>query len=302
VKKHVIFLVPIIILILIPFSVFITKKINKRSFLKEETIKTEIKEPIKVLKPEVITLDKFDSLSPEEKGLAIFREEEEVNIGFEDFTAAMQMILINKSGQKSIREIRFKILEIIGDEEKTLFIFDNPKDIKGTAFLIFAHKFENDDQWLYLPATKRVKRISSTNKSGSFVGSEFSYEDISALVVEKYTYKWIHDEIYENIDCYVVEKYPIDKKYSGYTKQVVWIDKKEFREWKIDYYDRKNFLLKTLIITGYKLYLDKFWKADEFFMKNHQTEKITKLIWSDYQFKNGLTDKDFNKNSLKRIK
>jgi hypothetical protein len=238
----------------------------------------------------------------EEKGLAIAREADRRDRGFGDNTAEMLMILKNKHGQESKRELRVRTLEVDGDGDKSLTIFDTPRDVSGTAFLTFTHKVGDDDQWLYLPALKRVKRISSRNKSGSFMGSEFAYEDISSQEVEKYTYKWIRDEAYDGKECFVIERYPVDKKNSGYTRQVVWIDKAEYRECKIDYYDRKSSLLKTLTIKGYKQYLDRYWRADEMGMVNHQTGKSTRLVWSNYSFRTGLKDGDFNKNSLKRVR
>lgn len=240
--------------------------------------------------------------SPEEKGLAIALEADKRDTGFKDNTADMRMILKNKHGQESIREIRIKTLEVEGDGDKSLSIFDSPRDVKGTAFLTFTHKKDDDDQWFYLPALKRVKRISSRNKSGSFMGSEFAYEDITSQEVEKYTYKWIRDEVYGNEECFVIELYPVDKKNSGYTRQVVWIDKKQYRQWKVEYYDRKKSLLKTLTVKGYKKYLDKYWRSDEMNMVNHQNGKSTKLLFSNFQFRTGLKDKDFNKNALKRAR
>ena len=116
----------------------------------------------------------------DEKGLAIAREADSRDDGFGDFAADMIMILKNRHGQESAREMRVRTLEVNGDGDKSLSIFDTPRDIKGTAFLNFTHRTGDDDQWLYLPALKRVKRISSRNKSGSFMGSEFAYEDIGS--------------------------------------------------------------------------------------------------------------------------
>ena len=240
--------------------------------------------------------------TPEEKGLAIAREADRRDSGFGDFTANMRMVLKNRHGQESIRLIRIKTLEVEGDGDKSLSIFDNPRDVKGTAFLTLSHKTGDDDQWLYLPALKRVKRISSRNKSGSFMGSEFSYEDIASQEVEKYTYRWLRDEILDSRECFVSERYPVDKKNSGYSRMVSWMDKEAYRPFKVEYYDRKNALLKTLTITDYKQYLDQFWRAGEMHMINHQSGKSTLLYWSDYQFQIGLTDRDFNKNSLKRAR
>ena len=243
-----------------------------------------------------------DAQSPAEKGLAIARESDRRDEGFKDFTADMRMILKNRHGQQSVRSLRIRTLEVPGDGDKSLTIFDNPRDVKGTAFLSYTHKVGDDDQWLYLPALKRVKRISSRNKSGSFVGSEFSYEDIASQEVEKYTYKYLRDEKLTGRDCFVIERYPVDKKNSGYTRQVIWMDKEAYRVWKIDYYDRKNTLLKTLTASDYRPYKNQFWRAHKMEMINHQNGKSTILEWTNFHFGTGLTPKDFSKNSLKRAR
>ena len=237
----------------------------------------------------------------EEKGLAIAVEADKRDEGFGDSTANMTMELRNKQGDSSTRYIRIKTLEVIGDGDKSMSIFDEPADVKGTAFLTFSHAIKPDEQWLYLPALKRVKRINSKNKSGPFMGSEFAYEDIASQEIEKYTYKYLRDETLNGIDCFVIERYPA-YEHSGYTRQVVWINKAEYRPEKVVFYDRKNSLLKTLTYDGYQQYLDKFWRADQMNMENHQTGKSTTLTWSNYQFRTGLEDRDFNKNSLKRAR
>lgn len=239
--------------------------------------------------------------SPEEKGLAIAVEADRRDLGFGDFTADMLMVLKNKQGEESTRQIRAQNLEVKGDGDKSLSIFDEPADVKGTTMLTFSHKVDEDDQWMYLPALKRVKRIASDNKSGSYMGSEFAYEDIGSQEVEKYTYKYLRDETCEGQPCFVLERYPANK-YSGYKRQVVWMDKAEYRPWKIDYYDRKDSLLKTLTFKGYKQYLNKHWRPDEMFMVNHQTGKSTLLKWSNYKFRTGLADADFTQDSIKRAR
>ncbi|MDT8281733.1 MAG: outer membrane lipoprotein-sorting protein [Gammaproteobacteria bacterium] len=235
------------------------------------------------------------------RGLEIAVESDKRDTGFTDFTANMLMELRNKQGDTSKRTIRIKTLEVIGDGDKSMSIFDSPADVSGTAFLTFSHALEPDEQWLYLPALKRVKRINSVNKSGPFMGSEFAYEDLASQEVEKYTYKYIRDEVFNNADCFVVERYPA-YEYSGYTRQVAWVNKEKYVAEKIDFYDRKNDLLKTLTNKDYKQYLGQYWRAGEMLMENHQTGKSTVLTWNDYQFKTGLDDKDFSRNSLKRAR
>ena len=192
-------------------------------------------------------------------------------------------------------------LEVDGDGDKTMIIFDQPRDVKGTALLTFSHKIEPDDQWLYLPALKRVKRISSRNKSGPFMGSEFAYEDLASQEVEKYSYRYLKDETLNGQAMFLIERDPVDEN-SGYRRQLVWIDQAEYRPQKIEFYDRKDSLLKTLEFRGYVQYLDRYWRAREMYMENHQTGKSTLLTWENYEFRVGLQDSDFTTNSLKRAK
>jgi len=133
------------------------------------------------------------------------------------------------------------------------------------------------------------------------MGSEFAYEDLASQEVEKYTYKYIRDEDHNGVACFVMERYPA-YEHSGYTKQLAWINKDRYVAEKIEFYDRKNDLLKTLTNSGYKQYLDQYWRPEVMLMENHQTGKSTVLTWQDYQFKNGLDDKDFSRNSLKRAR
>jgi hypothetical protein len=239
--------------------------------------------------------------SPEEKGMAIAIEADRRDQGFHDSTADLEMILRNRQGQESRRTLHSKSLEQEDDGDKGLVIFNSPADIDGTALLTFSHKTGDDDQWLYLPALKRVKRISSSNKSGPFVGSEFAYEDLSSQEVEEYTYRFKQNETVQGRDMFVVEFYPVDPR-SGYTKQTVWLDQQEYRVWRIDYFDRKDALLKTLTFSGYQRYLDKFWRSDVMEMINHQTGKSTELIWKNYQFQTGLEEGDFDRASLARAR
>ncbi len=237
----------------------------------------------------------------EEKGLAIATKAKNLDTGWKDQSARMKMLLRNKSGKEFIRVIRNKTMEVINDGDKSLIVFDLPYDIKGTAFLSYTHIKKADDQWLYLKSLKRVKRISTSNKSGAFMGSEFSYEDISSQEVDKYTYKFLKDDVSNNRKAFKIEQRPT-YRYSGYTRIIVWTDKVTYRPLKIEYYDRKNSLLKTMTYTGYKQYKKRFWRPDKMHMVNHQTGKTTTLYWSNYKFDNQMTDSDFDISALKRAR
>ena len=242
-----------------------------------------------------------DDSSPEALGLQIAEEARARAEGFGNFTARQTMVLRNKQGQESRRQLRFKVLEVQDDGDKSIFVFDEPRDVKGTALLIHAHRQGDDEQWLYLPALKRVKRISSANRSGSFMGSEFAYEDLSTQEVEKYTHRYLRDEPCGDLTCTVSERVPVGKG-SGYSRQLVWHDREELRVWKVEYYDRKNAHLKTLALSSYERYLDRYWQAGEMAMVNHLTGKSTDLSWSDFEFGTDLDDRDFTRTGLKRVR
>ena len=239
--------------------------------------------------------------SDADKGLAIAVEADRRDTGFHDFRAELTMLLRNRHGEESSRIMRSQSIEVENDGDKTLIIFDEPRDVQGTALLTYSHKTGDDDQWLYLPALKRVKRIASSNKSGPFMGSEFAYEDLASQEIEKYAYRYVKDDEIDGQATFVIERDQVDEN-SGYKRQLVWIDKAEYRPLKIEFYDRKDSLLKTLVFSDYQQYLDQYWRAERMYMENHQTGKSTLLTWKTYEFRVGLADSDFTKNSLKRAK
>ncbi|MDT8385689.1 MAG: outer membrane lipoprotein-sorting protein [Gammaproteobacteria bacterium] len=239
--------------------------------------------------------------TPEQRGLEIAIEADRRDTGWQDQTASLEMVLRNRHGQESRRSIRSKTLEVEGDGDLSMSIFDTPNDVKGTAFLSYTHALTPDEQWLYLPALKRVKRISSNNKSGPFMGSEFAYEDLSSQEVQKYTYKYLRDESLDGRDCFVIERRPA-YQHSGYTRLITWLDKEMYQPLKVEFYDRKDELLKTLTATGHQQYEGQFWRPAKMSVVNHITQKSTDLFWTDYRFKTGLTARDFDRNSLKRAR
>lgn len=249
----------------------------------------------------VFTSQSSFAQSSQQKGLEISKERKARDMGWGDSQAEMTMILRNSQGQQTERKMRTQALEMQNDGDKSLTIFDQPRDVKGTAFLNFSHANEADDQWIFLPALKRVKRIASNNKSGPFMGSEFAYEDMSSFEIAKYEFNYLGDEQFQGQNMFVVEQIPNDKS-SGYTRQKVWLDQSRYIPIKIEFYDRKDSLLKTLVFSEYTLYLEKYWRPLRAEMYNEQNGKSTELITHSIEFKTGLEDSDFDKNSLKRAR
>ncbi|MDF1883011.1 outer membrane lipoprotein-sorting protein [Sulfurimonas sp. SAG-AH-194-C21] len=238
----------------------------------------------------IITLTNLIALS----NVEVSQKSENVMSGFGDATSTMQMTLINAAGQKKVRTMKMQVLEG-KSEDKSLMEFVTPADVKGTKFLSYEHVQKDDDQWLYLPALKRVKRIASKNKSGAFMGSEFSYEDLSAFNVKKYIYEEGQAPLKNGL--FVIVSKPVSK-YSGYTKLLSYIDEKTFLVKKIEYFDRKKELLKTAVFEDYKHFTDVY-RIGKITMQNIQNDKTTILVWSNQKIKTGLKSKNFHKRYLK---
>ena len=139
------------------------------------------------------------------------------------------------------------------------------------------------------------------NKSGPFVGSEFAFEDFTALELNKYTYKYLRTEPCGELICDVVERYP-RYEHSGYTKQVSWLDQRDFQVRKVEFYDRRGDLLKTLTLGDYRLYEGKYWRAHKLAMMNHKTGKETDFNFSEFEFGTGLKGGNFDRSALTRLR
>ena len=231
------------------------------------------------------------------QGFEIMQKAETVNNGFLGESSNMEMILINAHGDKVERKMDSQIKETGTDGDKSIITFQWPADVKGTKMLTWSHKKGNDDQWLYLPALKRVKRITSRNKTGSFMGSEFSYEDLGSQEVEKYTYNFIKADTINTRKVWIIERTSTDKN-SGYSKEVVTMDQEYQNPVKIEYFDRKGELLKISELTDYKKY-GKFWRFNKIEMKNAQTKKQSILTWKNRKLNKKYSNSQFNQNRLK---
>lgn len=216
----------------------------------------------------------------DKKGYEIAQKVDQLNNGFKADTAALELVLYDAHGEKIVRKFESKSVEVEGDGDHSINTFTWPADVDGTRLLTWAHKSGDDDQWMYLPVVKRVKRISSSNKTGSFMGSEFSFEDVGGEQLEEFTYKFIEEATLDGRKTWVVERYPNSVR-SGYSKQVVWFDQEYFNPIKIEYYDKKSELLKVSTYDGYKKY-ENWWRPTQITMKNVKTQKYSVVRWISY--------------------
>ncbi len=239
----------------------------------------------------------------QEKGLRIANTAADKGKGFGSIESVGDMTLQDRQGVRSARRFRTKAIEMKGGD-RFIIVFERPRDIAGTAVLTHARKNRADDQWLYLPDLKRVKRISSGARTSSFAGSEFSYEDLSSAEVGQYTYQWLRDEPCPGqggLTCYVVARFPLDKN-SGYSQQTVWLDQQEYRLFRNDFFNRSGAHVKRLTASNYRKYDGRFWLANRLLMTNLRTGKSTVMQWTDRDFSVNLKPNDFTQRALRRAR
>jgi outer membrane lipoprotein-sorting protein len=225
----------------------------------------------------------------------IMKKVEDAGSGFEGSTAVLKMILTNAHGEKIERQLEATAREE-EDGTKSITEFLTPKDVKGTKLLTWAFNDEDNKQWLYLPNLKRVKKINSSNKTSSFMGSEFSYEDISGVDLKAYDFKL--DK--EDKEFWYITSTPKEK--SGYKFIKSKVSKKYTVPVFIQYYDRRGGLLKESVVSDFKKYSHKgkeFNIPSKIVMKNIQTKKKSELIWESRKIGLKIKASQFKSSKLK---
>ena len=232
-----------------------------------------------------------------ESAVDVAKKSFEMISGYKSSISETTMILKNANGVKNRRKLHIEKLESKSGD-KSLIHFMYPLDIKGTKLLSYEKIGKDDKQWLYLPALKRVKRISSRNKSGSFMASEFSYEDIASQNYMNYTYFGEAKKVQKFGKSYLqIERVPLDKN-SGYSKQIVYINPKTYLAKFGKYYDKQGRLLKEVSFLKYRK-ISGISRIVKIEMKNVQNGKSTLLIWDKDRIKTTLNADAFSKRVLK---
>ncbi len=217
----------------------------------------------------------------------------------DDQTSQLTMTLVNKSGQTRVRKIQ-QFTKDFGTVEKSIMFFLSPADVKNTSFMNWSYDDENkaDDQWIYLPALKKVKRISSDSKSDYFMGSDFTYDDLGDRKLDADTHKLLREENIEGKNCYVVESVSKDEDYM-YSKTITWIRKDNFVGVKKEFYDEDGELLKTLHIKEVKK-ISGFWIITHSEMENIQNNHKTVIQLSNIKINSGVPASKFTERMMMR--
>lgn len=232
----------------------------------------------------------------QKKGVAVARALAAKARGYGDQSVTISMALKNAHGQEAERKIHVRTLERPGESPYSLIVFDSPRDVKGTALLS-----RGEDQWLYLPAARRVRRISSSNRSSPFMGSEFSFEDLTGNDPRQHAWKLLGEAACEDgAACLKVEATPKYER-SGYSRRVLYVEAEAKRLRRIEFFDRKGEKLKTLTYGEFEAH-GAHERAHRWTMVNHQSGKSTVLTFEDFEFDNGYSESDFSKARLKRAR
>jgi len=213
-----------------------------------------------------------------------------------DMQAELTMTLTNKQGEKRVRKLS-QFISNDGNMEKKIMFFISPADVKGTSFMNWSYNTEkDDDQWIYLPALKRTKRISSGSKGDYFMGSDFTYDDLGDRHPNEDNHKFLREETIQGINCYVVESTP---KASGhmYAKTITWVLKDKSIGLKRDFYDANGKLLKTLEMKKYES-INGYLTILETEMRNVQRNHATVISLANVKVNQGIAASKFTERSM----
>jgi hypothetical protein len=236
------------------------------------------------------------TLDAKSTGDEIVREADRVNQNFIGERVSFTMALINAQGDRTERRFTLEMREDRQDGNQSRIEFESPENVRGTILLTHAHKSADDDQWLYLPSAKRSRRIAAANKSGAFMGSEFTYEDLTPVVISKYSYARLPDETADGKACFKIERKSLAAG-SGYSREVVWLSKETLMPVTIEYYDRKNDLLKVASYRDDRMF-GKHHRHELLRMENRQTKRVSELRAGARQVELTIDAHRFNSQAL----
>ncbi len=215
----------------------------------------------------------------------------------QDATSKIRMLLIDKRGNKRFRNL-ITVVKKYGDLSKSYMRFTSPADIDGTSFLTWENKDRDDDQFLYLPALQRVRRIVSSQKSNRFVNTDYTYEDLQSREVAQDTHMILREEKIDTYDCWVLESIPKRLDDSQYGKRITWVIKEIYLPIKIEFYDKRNRLFK--IFTGKKIQkIDGIWTILDAEMNDLKKEHRTLMKTDEVQYNRNVPDEVFTKGYMK---
>lgn len=214
-----------------------------------------------------------------------------------DFQAKVAMRLTNQQG--SVRERAMNMWRVnsgSAGDQRYLITFDTPADVRGMGFLVWKYAKREDDRWLFFPALKAVKRVAADDKRSSFVGSDFTYEDISGRDLDEEQHTLVKQENVGDRPAFVVESKP--KTAATYAKRLSWVDRERWLPLKEEYYDTEGKLQRTFKAEKVED-IGGHWTVTSRSMVNAQTGHRTEVIFKSVRYDAGLTEDQFTERSLR---
>jgi len=216
----------------------------------------------------------------------------------------LKMTLIDAGGRRHVRTATFYQKQKNDVDDMRLIRFHSPPDLAENGVLTIENSNRDNDQWTYLPAYHTVRRIAPANRSDTYMGTDFAYEDVTDRKLDEYQFKILGKEEYKGNDCVIIESIPAApklKKETGYSKIISWVDPVRYVIFKEEYYDRNQKLFKTLTNTGLQKYDSKY-RFQRMEMVNVQTNHHTVIEVNSRKINSGIPDKIFTVRYLKRGK
>ena len=244
----------------------------------------------------------FSAGSEELTGREIMDKSEAQNKGDDEYNE-MSMRLINKRGQERKRKVEYYIKTDENDNDKLFMRFIEPADVKGVALLTIEHTERDDDQWLYLPALRKVRRISSSDQGDNFMGTDYTYEDIRAEKLDHHEYKLQGSEIIDGHDCHIIVASPStdkQKSESSYSRREIWMRKDVLLMLQINYYDKKGDLLKMEVRKDIVEAAPNLYRPNFMEMRNLKTGHTTQITFDKRRINKGISDRIFTERELQR--
>ena len=213
-----------------------------------------------------------------------------------DMVNTTNMVLTNSKGKTRTNVMMSRSID---GNKKQIIWFLEPKDDRGVAFLKIEHNNKDDEMRMWLPAFKKVRRISSKRKGDAFMGSDLSYEDLTSRDLNEYTYKRLDDELVNSTQCFVLESKPNTSAKSSYSKHISWIDKENLNIVKEYSFDKRGALKKEKYFQHNKL--KDYYVMNQIRVKDVQKQHTTEVTFESLEVDTGINPALFQEKNLKRI-
>ncbi len=221
----------------------------------------------------------------------------------DDDTVPLTIILVNKRGKERRREMMRYVITDANKKDKSFLEFLKPADVRGTRFLTYEHVDRDDDRWMYLPALRKIRRITASNNTDNFMGTDLTFEDTRSERLATHAYTITREESLDGRDAYVIEAVPAtpqEQKDSGYSKRYIWVDKATFLIMQRHFWNKKGEHIKTSKRFNLKQLTPDIWAYQRMEVEHHKRRHRSIFMFGERKINTGLKESKFSQRSLTR--